>query len=225
MMSNDSSPAHPPRIAAWLVELFASPREADGLLGDLAEEFSAAAGREGEAEARRRYRRHAWRSVRDLAVSQWRSRPWSTLALAMPGLLLMLPFGPGLVLSAPTRSIAGVIVTHYPVYHYVPAAMFWQIVLAFPSLITGVLVASVAGILGMRPMSSALAVVTALAFLNTIAAPILLFLYGQPDPPITFAHWAVNLAGGLMTFGAAALLGGVIGRAVMPRPSEAAAAE
>ena len=32
-MTSPGSPLQPPRAAAWLVELFASPQEADGLLG------------------------------------------------------------------------------------------------------------------------------------------------------------------------------------------------
>jgi hypothetical protein len=38
-MTSNSSTVRPPRAAAWLVELFASTHEADGVLGDLAEEF------------------------------------------------------------------------------------------------------------------------------------------------------------------------------------------
>ena len=74
-MTPTESPIHPPRTPAWFVELFASPQEADGILGDLAEEFSASVARDGDKEARRRYRRQAWLTNRDLALSPWSSRP------------------------------------------------------------------------------------------------------------------------------------------------------
>jgi hypothetical protein len=34
-----SGPSGPPRITRWLVELFADPREAEAIVGDLVEEF------------------------------------------------------------------------------------------------------------------------------------------------------------------------------------------
>ena len=57
-MTPIDSKHQPPRTSAWFVELFASPQEADGILGDLAEEFSASVPRDGDKEARRCYRRH-----------------------------------------------------------------------------------------------------------------------------------------------------------------------
>jgi hypothetical protein len=88
-MTPTDSPIHPPRTSAWFVELFASPQEADGILGDLAEEFGASVARDGDREARRCYRRQAWRTIRDLALSPWSTSPsagsgtFSGLALAV----------------------------------------------------------------------------------------------------------------------------------------------
>jgi hypothetical protein len=213
MMSNDS-PARPPRTAAWFVELFASPQEADGILGDLAEEFSASVARDGEPEARRRYRRQAWRTVRDLAVSQWRSRPWATLALAVSGLLLTTGIWPaGLVLTVPTGLAARALVTHYPVYHYLPASLFWQIVFVLPSLFAGILVALVPRAIGMRPMGAALALFAAMAVLNAVDFPIVVFFYGPPySVRMTVGRLVIRWLSGTSTFGLAVLIGGVIGR-------------
>ncbi len=46
-MMSPSTLAHPPRIASWLVELFASAEQAESILGDLSEEFSDLASRSG----------------------------------------------------------------------------------------------------------------------------------------------------------------------------------
>lgn len=54
----------PPRIAAWLVELFVSVEQAESILGDLHEEFSDVASKSGVVAARRWY----WRqSINTLA--------------------------------------------------------------------------------------------------------------------------------------------------------------
>ena len=73
-MTSNGLPVRPPRAAAWLVELFASTQETDGVLGDLAEEFNASVERDGVKQARRHYQRQAWRTIRDLAVSPLRAR-------------------------------------------------------------------------------------------------------------------------------------------------------
>jgi hypothetical protein len=218
MMSHDLS-ARPPRAPAWLVELFASPQEADGILGDLAEEFSASIERNGEHVARRWYWRQAVRTIGALAVSQWHSRPRATLALAVSGLLLTTGIWPaGLILTVPTGLAASALVTHYPVYHYIPASMFWQIVFLLPSLLAGIVIAIVPRAIRIRPMSAALALFAAMGVLNAVDLPIMVLFYGPPlSEPATLAHHLVRWVTGMSTFGVAVLVGGVIGRFALPR--------
>jgi hypothetical protein len=213
-MTPHDSPVRPPRAATWLVELFASPQEADGLLGDLAEEFSEAIARDGEKHARRRYRRHAWRTIRDLAVSQWRTRPWSSAAIAVTGLILVTGIGPARILvTGPTNLVASALVARYPAYYYIAPSVFSEIVLLLPSLMIGFLIALLAGIIRFRPMSAALAFVTAIATLNAVDTPIVMWLLGPPYPAhITLAHLVVRWGQGVLQFGGAATIGAVVGR-------------
>src|SRR5580700_7130401 len=129
MMSSNGAPVRPPRVAAWFVEVFASPEEADAVLGDLAEEFSATIARDGDRNARHWYQREAGRTIRDLALSEWRTRPWSSAAIACVGLILIRWILPvGIVLTAPLQIAATALVSHYPVYDYISASLFGQIV-------------------------------------------------------------------------------------------------
>src|SRR5712671_2835305 len=101
-MTSNGLPVRPPRAAAWLVELFASTQEADGILGDLAEEFNTSVERDGVKEARRHYRRQAWRTIRDLAMSPLRARSSSDAAITASGLMLTAGIGlAGLIMTWP----------------------------------------------------------------------------------------------------------------------------
>ena len=68
----------PPRAAVWLVELFAPIESAEGVLGDLEEEFAGRLTRSGDRPARRWYWRQALRTTVHLvwgAVRASRGRP------------------------------------------------------------------------------------------------------------------------------------------------------
>jgi hypothetical protein len=218
-MTSPGSPVQPPRAAAWLVELFASPQEADGLLGDLAEEFSAVMARDGETEARRHYRRHAWHTIRDLAVVQWRTRPWWSAAIAATGLILVTGFGPaGILVTGPIRLAARTLVARYPVYDYVAPSVFSEIVLLLPSLLIGFLIALLARTIDFRPMSAALVFVVAIAIWNAVDAPIAMWLLGPPYPAhMTLAHLAARWAQGVLQFGGVATIGAAVGRLLSAR--------
>lgn len=219
-MTSSEPPVQPPRVAAWLVELFASPQEADGLLGDLAEEFSAAVARDGQADGRRHYRRHAWRTIRDLAVAQWRTRPWSSAAIAVTGLLLTTGVGPaGMLVTGPTNLVARTLVARYPIYHYVAASVFWTIVLLLPSLLVGFVIALLARTVNFRAMSAALAFVLAIAILHAVDTPIAMWLFGPPQNPahITLSHLFGRWVQGVVQFGGTAIIGAVLGRLLTPK--------
>ena len=218
-MTSPGSPVQPPRAAAWLVELFASPQETDGLLGDLAEDFSAAMVRDGETGARRHYRRHAWHTVWDLAVVQWRTRPWWSAAIAATGLILLTGIGPaGILVTGPISLAARTLVARYPVYDYVAPSVFSQIVLLLPSLLIGFLIALVARTIRLRSMSAALAFVLAIAILNAVDTPIAMWLLGPPYPAqMTLAHVTARWAQGVLQFGGVATIGAAVGRLLSAR--------
>ena len=217
MTSNDS-PVHPPRAPAWFVELFASPHEADGILGDLAEEFSASVARDGNKEARRCYQRQAWRTIRDLALSPWCTRP-STGSGTFSGLVLAIGIGfTGLVMTIPiamaTRMVAGALVTRYPIYYYVSASLFWGIVDLFSPLVAGFIVALIARGIRFRPMSAGLALVVATAVVLAVDVPIMMWLYGArfAPRPVTLSWWVLRWGRGVLMFGGVMLTGAAIGR-------------
>jgi hypothetical protein len=114
-----------------------------------------------------------------------------------------------------TNLAAAAIATHYPVYHYVPASLFWEMVALFPSLLTGFVIALVARSIRLRPMSAALALVAALALWLALDRPILMWLFGAPPfVRITLASSLVRWAQGVMEWGGAILIGAAIGRKV-----------
>ena len=64
----------PPRAAVWLVELFAPIESAEGVLGDLEEEFAGRLTRSGDRPARRWYWRQALRTTVHLVLGAVRAR-------------------------------------------------------------------------------------------------------------------------------------------------------
>lgn len=215
-MTPTDSPIHPPRTPAWLVELFASPQEADGILGDLAEEFSASVARDGDKEARRRYQRQAWRTIGDLALSPWSTPPsagpgtFSGLALAMgigfTGVITTFP------IAIATNVAAGALVARYPIDYYFPASLFWGIVELFSPLMAGAIVAVIARRIRVRPMTAGLALVVATAVLLAVDMPIMMWLYGAPARPVSFSWWMMRWVRGVLMFGGVMLIGAAIGR-------------
>ena len=79
---------HPPRLAAWLVDLFASAEQAEPILGDLHEEFSDIVSESGVVPARRWYRRNCVKTIFHLASAAFWSAPWSLAGIVLLGFLL-----------------------------------------------------------------------------------------------------------------------------------------
>lgn len=88
-MSFRSDYLQPPRIAAWLVNVFTPAEESESIVGDLLEEFSHLASTSGVGFARSWYWRQALRTIAHLAAKGFRAAPWSTLAAIVLGLLLI----------------------------------------------------------------------------------------------------------------------------------------
>jgi hypothetical protein len=87
-MTQQPSRPRPPRLAAWLVDLFASREQAEAILGDLSEEFSDLASRRGIAHARRWYRRQSAKTIVHLAGAALHGvPPWPAVAILLGFLL------------------------------------------------------------------------------------------------------------------------------------------
>lgn len=87
-MTSQSRVDRPPRIADWMLNLFAATPEAESILGDLQEEFSLQASRSGSAFAQRWYWRQTIRTLLHLAVLSARTSPWLTAFAVAAGFLL-----------------------------------------------------------------------------------------------------------------------------------------
>jgi hypothetical protein len=208
-MTSSHSPVEPPKVAAFCVELFAAPHEADGILGDLEEEFRTEVERYGEGMARRHYWRQARRTVRDLAIAPW----WKVMAFGLIGFALSWPVAWSL------NAGAGGLVVNYPVYAYVPAVIFWSAISYSGPLTTGIIVALLARLAGLRPMSVAVGILAVMMVVFAIDVPIMTWLFGPPlgRVPLTFTALAIRWAAGSAMFGGLLIAGAVIGR-TLPLP-------
>ena len=87
-MSSPRDFIRPPRIAVWLVSLFAPTGEAELMLGDLLEEFSQLVARVGLSVARRWYWRQTLKTIPSLLLAGFRSAPGTITAVVIGGFLL-----------------------------------------------------------------------------------------------------------------------------------------
>jgi len=92
----------PPRIAAWLVNLFTSNDHAESIAGDLLEEFSVVESKSGIGSARRWYWRQSAKTVVCLVGTGFLIAPWSIVGALIGGCVLLW-FGS----SLPERAIIG----------------------------------------------------------------------------------------------------------------------
>jgi hypothetical protein len=88
-MTSQAAFVQPPRIAAWLVNLFTPAEAAESVLGDLLEEFSHFASKSGIVDARRWYWRQTLKTIVDLFGTGFRAAPWSTTFAVVAGFLLL----------------------------------------------------------------------------------------------------------------------------------------
>ena len=110
----------PPRIAVWLVTLFAPAEQAEAILGDLLEEFFHLASKSGSAFARSWYWRQAFRTVAHLSGEGFRTAPWSTFAAVAGGFLLI-----RLSFRLPELTIMAVLVKYQVPDHHFGVYKFW----------------------------------------------------------------------------------------------------
>ena len=110
----------PPRIAVWLIELFASEKQVEPIHGDLLEDFSVIASRSGMPAARRWYWKQSLKSVAHLIWTGYRTAPW-LIPLAIAGICVL-----RLTLNLPTRVVCGIVfsIPGYYKTHLIPWT-FW----------------------------------------------------------------------------------------------------
>ena len=118
----------PPRTAAGLVELFAPIESAEGVLGDLEEEFAGRLTRSGHRAARCWYWRQAIRTTIHLLWGSIRTAPWSTTAQALASLVL------GLLLYGKMNGLVARLVSNLPIYDYDTSVWSWRVA-AFVSFV------------------------------------------------------------------------------------------
>ena len=87
-MTSRADIVKPPRMANWLVNLFAAGEEAESLQGDMLEEFSHLASKSGMGFARSWYWRQTRKTVAHLVGTAFRVAPWLIAATVIGGFLL-----------------------------------------------------------------------------------------------------------------------------------------
>jgi hypothetical protein len=92
-MTSQPNLVQPPRIAVWLISLFARAEEAESILGDLLEEFSLLAFKPGAPAAQAWYWRQTIKTVPRLAVFAFRTAPWVTVAALVAGFVVRIIVG------------------------------------------------------------------------------------------------------------------------------------
>jgi len=111
----------PPRIAAWLVDLFTPYEQAESIPGDLLEEFSELASKSGVATARRWYWRQSVKTIVQLIGVGFRVAPWLITGTVVGGYLL------GWAVYFLTQKAVVAILYKYQVYAHIDAYVFWLI--------------------------------------------------------------------------------------------------
>ncbi len=200
--------AQPPRLADWLLSLFVPSDQGPQILGDLLEEFSTIAARQGIGSARRWYWRQSVRAVPHLISIQFRLAPWRNLAGVLVGLLLLWQAN-ALVLS--TGLWVG-----YPADWPQPLRLLW--LASFPNLflvIAAILVGWIIAYLSeKREMAVTIVFSVTLATLRLIS----FFVHWRQFQPGRTPFWSYLLLGGagsvtgVVAIPIAILIGGLIAR-------------
>jgi hypothetical protein len=110
----------PPRVAAWLLNLFSPSEEAEVILGDLLEEYSHLASSSGVALAHMWYWRQTLKTITHLVCANFCSAPVTTIAAVAGGFLLR-----RLVAGVPERAIFAVLEKYQVFDHHFSAYAFF----------------------------------------------------------------------------------------------------
>lgn len=139
-MTSQPDFVRPPRIATWLVNLFASTEE-EWILGDLLEEYIDLASQSGVPFARRWYWRQTLKTVAHLGGKGFYGAPWSTAAAVIGGFLLhrFVSGLPDKLLSVVTDRYLAFWSTHFKAYIWMLNTMLIQHLIG--SMLVGCVVA------------------------------------------------------------------------------------
>ena len=119
-MTSQSHFVQPPRLAVWLLTLFALDDEAESILGDLLEEFTLLASSSGVSFARRWYWRQTLKTVYEVADHGFRTAPWSTMVAVLGGFSIR-----GVVAGRVEPAILSVLERYQVYQHHLSMYMFF----------------------------------------------------------------------------------------------------
>lgn len=179
----------PPKFATWLVNVFTPYTQAEAVEGDLLEEFSEQALKEGARSARSWYWRQSVKTIAHFFAAAFRGAPWTMAGAILAGLLTDIGGWSGGVQAGFDRLLYGAataVLKRYPVYHYIDAHLFWTIY--DPQLIHKVIVAMLMGCLaGAIAKERETVAATSLSFLwgiwLTMRYLTMGYLWWPPPPP------------------------------------------
>jgi hypothetical protein len=128
-MTQTASRSRPPRLASWLVELFATDDQEESILGDLHEEFFDIVSKSGTVSARRWYWRQTAKTIAHLVGAAFRVAPWSIAGTVLLGFVLR-----RFSFSLPERIIVTVLRTQRPYSNLHYGFYVWQVTYGIPIL-------------------------------------------------------------------------------------------
>lgn len=191
-MTSQENSSRPPRMAEWLLNLFATDGESEPLVGDMLEEFSHLASESGIAFARKWYWRQTWKTITHLVVNAHRTAPWLTAATVIGGLLL-----DRLVTGRSERAIFAFLFRYQ--FFFLHASIF-ALFAAIEHFIASLFIGCVVAFAAKRKEMAATATLVALLCAMTGAAAVQWLARGQAPLlwmlPWYIADWFAILAGG-----------------------------
>jgi len=196
----------PPRLVAWLVELFASTNQSESILGDLHEEFLDISSESGVVAARRWCWRQGVKTIAHLAGAAFRDAPWSFAAFVFLGFLLRW-FGAAL----PARAIVAILRAQRPYSNGHYDFYLWLVTWGIPTArvvemtLIGCIIAAIA-------RGKEIVVTTAVIVISVAVVGWNFFLHTRNLPPQIPIPWGFLLAN--LANWAATLLGAVIIREI-----------
>lgn len=212
-MTSQPSPEQPPRIASWLLSLFAPSDQSESILGDLSEEFSILADQPGSAVARRWYWRQTLKTIVHLNGNAFRTAP-ARMFLTIFGALWCLGFA--------TRWSAHIMqrfLDAQRLYESHPDAyLFW---LTFPLLLGRVVLCTVIGaVIALLARRREMPTVIAFASVQMI-----LFIIGTATLIFNRLHWLPwfdDMLPWNLLCAVATVMGGMLVKLWRPKPAASA---
>ena len=170
-----------PPIAVWLVDQFTPYNQAEAIPGDLLEEFSDIASRQGIASARRWYWRQSVKTIAHLIADGLRVASWLIVSSTVGACLL------GWCLFWLTETTVNVVLHRYHVYHHVSAPVFWLVyALLVERLVNPMFMG---GMVGLVVKGRELPAAITLSFFIGISSALGLVLMATADTPRGFPSW------------------------------------